>query len=287
VASLKPAFTRTGIELVGNVPWGTHLSLFYETKQDFFDIVIPYFRAGLENNEFCLWIVPPSVSQQEALEALKRGVPDFDRHLSEGNIELVSDDQWFRKAGSIIGAAAVVERFRKKLRAAISGGYVGLRANGGAVTFQKTKRLSELEKQLDDLTADEKMILLCSFPLEESTSSAVLDAARTHQLTAALRNGSWEVIETHLAEGSNSPEHNSPEQLNNATDVAPHRSAKLAALTPRERAVLAQIAAGASSKESARRLGISPRTVEFHRANMLRKLGAKNTAELVRVVLAA
>ena len=124
------------------------------------------------------------------------------------------------------------------------------------------------------------MILLCSFPLEESTSSAVPDAARTHQLTAVLRNGCWEVIETHLAEGSNSSE-----QLSDATDVASHRSAKLAA--PRERAVLAQIAAGASSKESARRLGISPRTVEFHRANMLRKLGAKNTADLVRVVLAA
>ena len=122
-----------------------------------------------------------------ALEALKRGVPDSDRHLSEGNIELVSDDQWFRKGGSIIGPAAVVERFRKKLRAAISEGYVGLRANGSAVTFQKTKRLSELEKQLDDLTADKKMILLCSFPLEESTSSAVLDAARTHQLTAVRR----------------------------------------------------------------------------------------------------
>ena len=282
MASLKPAFTRTGIELLGNIPWGTHLSLFYETKQDFFDIIVPYFSAGLENKEFCLWIVPPSVSQQEALEALKRGVPDFDRHLSEGNIELASDDQWFRKGGSIIGPAAVVERFRKKLRAAISEGYVGLRANGGAVTFQKTKRLSELEKQLDDLTADKKMILLCSFPLEESTSSAVLDAARTHQLTAVLRNGCWEVIETHLAEGSNSSE-----QLSDATDVASHRSAKLAALTPRERAVLAQIAAGASSKDSARRLGISPRTVEFHRANMLRKLGAKNTADLVRVVLAA
>ena len=187
------------------------------------------------------------------------------------------------KEAGIIGTAAVVERFRKKLRAAISEGYVGLRANGGAVTFQKTKRLSELEKQLDDLTADKKNdFYLCSFPLEESASSAVLDAARTHQLTAVLRNGCWEVIETHLAEGSNSSE-----QLSDATDVASHRSAKLAALTPRERAVSAQIAAGASSKESARRLGISPRTVEFHRANMLRKLGAKNTADLVRVVLAA
>jgi DNA-binding CsgD family transcriptional regulator len=56
-------------------------------------------------------------------------------------------------------------------------------------------------------------------------------------------------------------------------------------LTSRERAVLAQILKGASSREAARTLAISARTVESHRANILLKLGAKNTAELVRIVL--
>ncbi len=58
-----------------------------------------------------------------------------------------------------------------------------------------------------------------------------------------------------------------------------------AQLTPRERVALSQIVRGASSKEAARMLGISPRTVEFHRANVMRKLGARNTADLVRKVL--
>ncbi|HZP08899.1 LuxR family transcriptional regulator [Methyloceanibacter sp.] len=56
-------------------------------------------------------------------------------------------------------------------------------------------------------------------------------------------------------------------------------------LTPRERLVLAEIMLGLSSKEVARSLEISPRTVEFHRANLLKKYGAKNTAELMRKVL--
>jgi two-component system, LuxR family, response regulator FixJ len=42
---------------------------------------------------------------------------------------------------------------------------------------------------------------------------------------------------------------------------------------------------GASNKEAARALGISPRTVEFHRANAMQKLGAKNIADLVRRLL--
>jgi two-component system, LuxR family, response regulator FixJ len=56
-------------------------------------------------------------------------------------------------------------------------------------------------------------------------------------------------------------------------------------LTPREREVLAQIAGGASNKEAGRHLGISPRTIEVHRARIMEKLGARNAADLVRIVM--
>jgi hypothetical protein len=48
---------------------------------------------------------------------------------------------------------------------------------------------------------------------------------------------------------------------------------------------LDQIAMGATSKAAAEALGISPRTIETHRSHILKKLGAKNAVELVRMVL--
>ena len=56
-------------------------------------------------------------------------------------------------------------------------------------------------------------------------------------------------------------------------------------LTPREREVLALVAASATNKEAANRLGISQRTVEIHRAHIMHKLGAKNSVDLARKVL--
>jgi len=56
-------------------------------------------------------------------------------------------------------------------------------------------------------------------------------------------------------------------------------------LTPREREVLQLITNGQSNKEAGRLLGISPRTIEVHRARVMEKLGAKNTADLMRIVL--
>jgi DNA-binding CsgD family transcriptional regulator len=52
-------------------------------------------------------------------------------------------------------------------------------------------------------------------------------------------------------------------------------------LTLRERVTLVEIIRGASTKEAARTLEVSPRTIEFHRANIMRKFAARNIAELI------
>ncbi len=68
-------------------------------------------------------------------------------------------------------------------------------------------------------------------------------------------------------------------------DLGSRRSAK-AALTPREREVAAQVMQGLTSKEIGRVLGISHRTVELHRARLMRKYAAATTAELVQKLMA-
>ncbi|TYC67450.1 response regulator transcription factor [Stappia sp. BW2] len=68
-------------------------------------------------------------------------------------------------------------------------------------------------------------------------------------------------------------------------DVVPASFQGADLLTRRELEVLKEITDGASNKEAGRTLGISPRTVEVHRARIMEKLGARNAADLVRIVL--
>jgi DNA-binding CsgD family transcriptional regulator len=69
---------------------------------------------------------------------------------------------------------------------------------------------------------------------------------------------------------------------NPASEVEPPR---FASLTAREREVLELIIGGSSNKEGANRLQISPRTFEAHRAQIMRKFGTRNTAQLIRTAL--
>jgi DNA-binding CsgD family transcriptional regulator len=125
------------------------------------------------------------------------------------------------------------------------------------------------------------MLVLCTYSLGASSAVDLLDVARAHQFTVARRRGLWEFLETPELKQAKREIKNLDEAL--LVLSRPFAGHKL--LTARERVVLAQIVRGASNKEAARWLNLSPRTVEFHRTNIMQKLGAKNAADLVRMVV--
>ncbi|MCK4786057.1 MAG: MEDS domain-containing protein [Desulfobacteraceae bacterium] len=56
---------KMGSDFIGDVPWGTHMCQFYRTKDDLTDILVPYLKVGLENNEFCMWITGELLDEKE------------------------------------------------------------------------------------------------------------------------------------------------------------------------------------------------------------------------------
>jgi signal transduction histidine kinase len=190
---------KTGISVVGDLPWGAHFCYFYQTKQDLLDILIPYFKIGLENKEFCLWVISNSelLTVEEAKSELRNALPDLDRYVAEGSIEVVGHEDWFL-SGKTFDPLTVANRFRKKLNDALARGYAGMRVNGSPAWLHNAgpQELRKFEAELDKLFPNERTIASCTYPLATIGADEIFDVVRTHQFAIARRQGEWEVLET-------------------------------------------------------------------------------------------
>lgn len=275
---------QTGIDILGALPWSSHICLFYETAQDLIDILARYFTVALKDGEACIWAASPPVGRRRAIRELRRALPDFDGYASQGQIEIVPGHEWYlRDTG--FDARRVIRNWHAKLDAALSKGFTGLRVSGNAFWFEQehARMFRTYERMLDRAVEGRPMLLLCSYRLRSAKAVDVLDAARAHHFTIARRAGEWEFLETPAFALSKKKVVKQEAPF----DILGRPNAMLRRLTPRERVVLRQIVNGTSTKETARRLEVSPRTVEFHRANILRKLRVRNVAGLVGKVLGA
>lgn len=86
---MNETMRRSGIDIVGDVPWGAHFCQFYETRQDLIDVLVPYFQEGLAANEFCMWVTSEPLQVDQAYAALRAAVPDLDEHIEKGQIEIL------------------------------------------------------------------------------------------------------------------------------------------------------------------------------------------------------
>jgi signal transduction histidine kinase len=188
---------KTGVDVVGDIPWGTHFCLFYETRADLLETLVSYCKAGLENQEFCLWVVAEPLTGEDARHALKRAVPDLDQHLADQSIEIVAARDWYLQDGTF-DLNKVISGWNEKLARASARGYAGVRVTGDTAWLEKKdwKDFCEYEDALNQAIAGQRLAVLCTYPLTACGAAEILDVVRTHQFAVTKRRGNWDVIET-------------------------------------------------------------------------------------------
>jgi len=193
----EPGLRNTGISVVGDMAWGTHFCHFYDSKQDLLDTLVPYFKAGLDNKEFCVWVIADPLTKEEAWNALRKGVPDLDRHLADQSIEMFVGEEWYLKNGRF-NLKRITSAWNEKLEQALARGYAGMRVSGDTCWLRKKdwQDFCAYENHLNESISDQAMTVWCSYPLAKSGAAEILDVARTHQFCLTRRSGNWEVIET-------------------------------------------------------------------------------------------
>src|ERR1700735_4799512 len=88
-------WSPSGLQTVPHLQWGSHLAHFFGSGDELRDLLVPYFKAGLENNEQCLWVTGQALNAEEARSALRAAVPDLGKRERGKQIEIVNGDQWY------------------------------------------------------------------------------------------------------------------------------------------------------------------------------------------------
>jgi C4-dicarboxylate-specific signal transduction histidine kinase len=188
---------KTGIGAVGDVPWGTHFFMFYETKEDLLDTLVPYFSAGLEAGELCLWAVSEPLTEEEARTAMRKAAPEFDRYLADRSIEIVRGKQCYYPGG-VLDLQRALRTWAEKADSALTRGYAGLRISASTAWLERKdwQAFCDYENEVNHSINNWRMTALCTYPLAGSTAAEILDVTRTHQFAIARRNNGWEMVET-------------------------------------------------------------------------------------------
>jgi PAS domain S-box-containing protein len=191
------AFRKTGIDIIGDVPWGTHLCQFYETGEDLVDILVPYFKAGLENNEFCMWITSEPLKVEDAKAVLKKVVKNLDNFIKKGQIEILDYSQWYTKSGRF-EAERVLQGWVVKEEQAVKRGFDGLRLTGNTFWLEEKdwRAFADYEVTVDGIIGQHRMLAICTYFLDKCGASEVIDVVSNHEYALIKRGGKWEIIES-------------------------------------------------------------------------------------------
>ncbi|HBT60894.1 MAG TPA: hypothetical protein DEB40_04020, partial [Elusimicrobia bacterium] len=193
----NPGLRASGLGVVGDIPWGTHFCQFYQSKDDLLDILVPYLKAGLENNEFCMWVVSEPLGESEAKAALRQAVPQLDRYLSQGQLEIIPHTAWYLIDG-VFESRRVLAGWAEKLQKGLAKGYDGLRLTGNTLWLE-SKDWSDFvayEAEVDRVISDRRMIALCTYSLGACSATEIIDVVNNHQFALARRDGCWELVES-------------------------------------------------------------------------------------------
>ncbi|MGE5892504.1 MAG: MEDS domain-containing protein, partial [bacterium] len=188
---------KAGIDILGEVPWGTHFCQFYQTREDLLDILLPYFKAGLENNEFCMWVTSQPLSEKEALKAMRKAVADFDRYLDKGQIEILPHTEWYLR-GDSFESRRVLNGWVDKLDRAIARGFDGLRLTGNTFWLEKEdwRDFVAYEEEVNNIIGRYPMIAMCTYSFDKCRAAEIIDVVGTHQFALSKREGKWDLIES-------------------------------------------------------------------------------------------
>ena len=178
--------------MINYTPPTQHTSLFYNSVEEYLDIVIFYLKAGLENNEFCLWNVPETLSPADAWEHLSKAIEDLDVYFAKEQLSIRDYKSFYLKDG-VFSAYKTIESFIELEKEVLAKGFKGVRVTGDGTWALGDNWLSLItyERDINRFVESHKIRAICSYSIEKLGLKDICDIGANHQSSLVKQMGNW------------------------------------------------------------------------------------------------
>ena len=192
----------TGIRGVGKIPWGSHFCNFYHSEIDLAECAVPFFKAGLDNNEMGFWITSDPLDARDAKRLLGKLQPDLADREASGQITIVNFADWYLSPTGSVTAEALRESL-ERLTAAQQRGLAGVRMSGNSFWLERKywSLFGEYEQKLQEVVRTSKIVVLCSYSLHRCSARDRVEILQHHDFAITRGATGWEIARASEASG--------------------------------------------------------------------------------------
>jgi hypothetical protein len=193
--SFAAHLTECGLPGIKGIPYGVHMCHFYQSREDLAAALVPYFAAGLRNNERCIWITAEPLDAAGAKLELRKAGVDAQTAVQKGALTIRDHSEWYGHGDTLKGSE-VVELWLAEERRALAAGYKGLRITGNVtfVTPEAWPDFMEYEETMNKVLQGSRVVTLCTYRLSQSGVSEILDVVRRHHCTLDHPDHGWQLL---------------------------------------------------------------------------------------------
>jgi hypothetical protein len=184
---------RVGIPGIRNTDWGDHICVFFYTKDELLKLTVPYIKAGLEDNELCMWITGSPITESDAFCALEEALPDAHQFLARKQLEILPHTQWYLSSG-IFEPQVVLHNWVSKARHAQAKGFEGVRITGNPfwlASNEDWEQFGAYEQAVTQTIGNEPVLALCTYPRMICESNRIVQVLSSHQSTLIAHTDHW------------------------------------------------------------------------------------------------
>jgi hypothetical protein len=157
-------------DIIHHIQPGKHFYQFYKNQDYLLRVLIPYFEAGLQKGEACLWLVSKKTGVSETTAFAETRIPRFLYYLASGQIQILPAEDWYLTDG-LFDEEKAMSRANETVAHVLKMGYHRLRGAGdmGSIPRRDWGRVHIYEGNISGLIRSASLIALCAYPISQCT----------------------------------------------------------------------------------------------------------------------